>query len=683
MVVSLSVLVALSLVPAPCRYFASCVGGVEPILAAELASPRIGARDVAEGRLGVSFTGSAEVGARAVLWSRTALRIMELLTIAEGVYDADALYEATRDAADWSELLAGPEQTISVQAVLGTQRAAEAGRMRQGDWQCGACGATVFASKSECFRCRAPKPQGEGMEQGLTHTHFSALTVKNAVCDALRERHGWRPSVDAEDADLPLFLHVHKGEASLYRMLSGVTSLHKRGYRTGQAVHAAALRETLAAAMLLHAGYEPSTDVLCDPMCGSGTIPIEAALIATDSAPGLLRPPPALSRWPDSDPSLWRRLTAEARAAVQPRAPCAILANDVYGGALTLAERAARAAGVASSIEFSEGDALAYRPSGAPRLVVTNPPWDIRLDGGEEAWRSLSMFLKRECGGARAWVLSGSKDLTQHLRMRAASRLRIENAGTSLALIAYDVLAPREPGAAIERPSVAPAPTGDAVERRIDHSDGVAYTKAEWLDFLGVREGEAAWAAAAPAHLDLARSDRGQHDRPTPVAAAPFAATSGEAELEELEEADEEEADEVDDGEIEGSAPQPKAMASLEKLSRKELQAASKEHGIRANQKSEVLIAELAALQEQLVERDALRQEAGQQREVHAVEVPAAAAPASPPKPPPKPARVAPSDSRPRPSIIDQSVEEEPVTLADATGKDGADLENVFANLYG
>ena len=437
---------ALALAPPPCRYYATCVGGVEPILAAELKAAGIGASDVTEGRLGVAFTGSAEVGARAVLWSRTALKIMELLSVSEGVHRAEDLYEATREAAEWSDLVGGPEQTISVQAVLGTQRALESGRMRPGDWTCISCGAVVFASKDECFRCGAPRPdgsQGSG-ESDLAHSHFTALTVKNAVCDALRERHGWRPSVDPEDADLPLFLYVHNGEASLYRVLSGGASMHKRGYRAGQAVHAAALRETLAAAMLLHAEYAPSAQVLCDPMCGSGTIPIEAALIATDTAPGLLRSPPALTRWPDTSPSLWRSLTAEAREARRPRAPCAILANDLIRGNLALAERAASAAGVATSISFSAADAADYQPPDAPQLVLTNPPWDVRLEGGEEAWRSLGQFLRRECGGARAWVLSGNKELTQHLRMRASSRLRIENAGSSLALISYDVLRPRE-----------------------------------------------------------------------------------------------------------------------------------------------------------------------------------------------------------------------------------------------
>ena len=459
---------AAALAPGSPRYFASCVKGIEPILATELASSAIGATSVEEGHLGVHFTGPPDVGMRAVLWTRTALRVMELLASSEGIFTAENLYEMARDSVEWTELLAGPDQTISVQAVLGTQRAAERGRMRAGDWQCGACGSIVFASKTECFSCGASKPHSDEGGGSLTHSHFSALTVKNAVCDELRDRLGWRPSVDAEDADLPLFLYVHKGDASLYRLLSGGSSMHKRGYRTG-AVHVAALRETLAAAMVLQAEYDPSVDILCDPMSGSGTIPIEAALIATNTAPGLLRAPPPLTRWPDSDPSLWAAASAEADAARLARAPLPIFGNDYHDGACALAERAAHAAGLASSLTLTQSDVCDYTPSAQPTLVVTNPPWDRRLEGGEEAWTALGGFLRRECRGANAWVLSGNKELTRHLRMKASSRRAIESAGSSLALIAYEVLKPKPEGAPrsdddvlAASPAAAAAPAAEA-----------------------------------------------------------------------------------------------------------------------------------------------------------------------------------------------------------------------------
>ena len=175
-------------------------------------------------------------------------------------------------------------------------------------------------------------------------------------------------------------------------------------------------------------------------MSGSGTIPIEAALIATNTAPGLLRLRPACSRWSDEDAFTWMQLTEEANAAKLPKAPKPIMANDWHGGAMRLAQRAAKAAGVEASITFSQSDVLNYSPQSHPEIVVTNPPWDRRLCGAEESWRGLSSFLRRECRGSTAWILSGNKALTKHLRMRASRRLKLENAGDSLALITYEVL---------------------------------------------------------------------------------------------------------------------------------------------------------------------------------------------------------------------------------------------------
>ena len=205
-------------------YFATCVKGLEPVLATELQGPLVGAVGVREGHLGVHFEGGDAVGARAVLWLRSALRVMELLETEDGVTNQESLYAMTRRVA-WADLLESSESTISVQAVLSGPRPKDGSVMRAGDWVCSACGALVFASKLQCFRCKAPKPDESKGGGGLTHSHFTALTVKNAACDATRDARGWRPSVDTEDADLPLLLHTHRGTASLYRLLSGAASM--------------------------------------------------------------------------------------------------------------------------------------------------------------------------------------------------------------------------------------------------------------------------------------------------------------------------------------------------------------------------------------------------------------------------------------------------------------------------
>ena len=463
---------ALSAAPRPSTYFATTLGGLEPVLAAELSSPEIGASAVSCGRLGVHFEGGPEVGARAVLWSRTALRVMELLERREGVHTQASLYDFAR-AVRWSEVVASEQQTLSVGAVLSLDRARASGKMRAGDWVCRSCNALVFASKDECYQCGEPRDAdtaaaarrrleggsgrraGGGEEGGggepLTHTHFSALTVKNAACDALREERGWRPSVDRAEPDVPLHLHVHRGEARLYRVLSGAGSLHRRGYRSGEAVHKAAMKESLAAAMLLHAGYD-GTSPLCDPMCGSGTLLVEAALIATRTAPGLLRAsPPPLVKWGGGRHAAaweeaWEEAVAEARAVRRDAAPAPIMANEVHPGALALARRSAAAAGVEALIDFSHGCCSGYVPPHAPSLVVSNPPWGGRLDadGAADSWAVLGEWLKREGreGRAAAHLLSGSRELTRHLRLRASSRTPVEQAGDSLRILRYD-LAPR------------------------------------------------------------------------------------------------------------------------------------------------------------------------------------------------------------------------------------------------
>lgn len=199
------------------------------------------------------------------------------------------------------------------------------------------------------------------MPPDISHSHYSALTVKNAVVDQFREDTGQRPNVDPDNPDLPLVVFLQRDEAWLYRSLSGFGSLHKRGYR--DCMHRSSLRETLAAAMLLFAGYDPDKDVLLDPMCGSGTIAIEAALKARRIAPGLVRVRKARdlgvlvpARWPDTDVELLKEVVREARERERD-APLPIMANDVHPGAFQLALKDAISAGVDGSIDFSNMDA--------------------------------------------------------------------------------------------------------------------------------------------------------------------------------------------------------------------------------------------------------------------------------------------------------------------------------------
>jgi len=402
---------------APLRYFAPCARGLEGVLAAELRGPFIGAAVVEEGSAGVSFDGPDGVHLRAALESRTANRVHEVLGFYRGVRHADDLYAAARDV-DWRRHLE-PDATLRVETTLGA---------------------------------RVP--------QGLDHSHFSSLTLKNAIVDGFREsnRLGARPSVGSpEEVDAPLALYLHDGCATIYRSLTR-DSLHRRGYRAE--VHKAALRPTIAAGVLHLAGWPAKGGVLCDPMCGSGTLAIEAAMMARKIAPGLIRagawPPGGESRsnrfcgprWADWDPDAWGATVDVALGRVEASCPGPILASDTHPGALTLAEAAAARAGVAADVAFSKADAGRLSPEPRPTLVVSNPPWDGRLDGGEAAWEAMRDFLKREVGGGTAYLLSGNMPLTQTLRLRATSKRKLVSGGVDLRFLEYHLRGGRPSAAA-------------------------------------------------------------------------------------------------------------------------------------------------------------------------------------------------------------------------------------------
>ncbi|MDP9033392.1 MAG: THUMP domain-containing protein [Myxococcota bacterium] len=309
------------------RFFATAAKGTEPALRDELRELRL--RRVRADRGGIHFEGELVDGARACLWSRIATRIL-LEVVSFEARDAAALYEGIR-AVDWSAWMT-PETTVAVRAS-----------------------------------CRSSQ---------LTHSHFIAQKTKDAVVDALRARFGSRPSVDKDDPDVLLAIHVARDHATAYLDMAG-ESLHARGWRSDGGD--APLRETLAAAVVRLSGWDPKRPLI-DPMCGAGTIAIEAASWAERRAPGLSRPRFGFERWASHDESSrtrMRLLRAEAQAAVRVgEAP--ILAHDIDPRAVARTEANARAAGVALSVK--QAPLRALTPLDPPGFVVTNPPYGERLE---------------------------------------------------------------------------------------------------------------------------------------------------------------------------------------------------------------------------------------------------------------------------------------------------------------
>lgn len=371
-------------------YFATCAKGLEQALAAELRSPHIAAQDIEPGASGVHFKGSRDTGYRANLWLRTAVRVLEEHARAS-VHSPEDLYAWARTL-PWTSLLR-LEQTFSVEARV---------------W-----------------------------DSELTHSKYAALRVKDALCDSFRDLKGARPDVNPEAADLPLFLYLYRNEAVLYRDLSGIT-LHKRGYR--DAMHKSSLNECIAAGVLTLAGYTGSA-ILCDPMCGAGTFAIEAALLATQRAPGLLRASFPFERWPDFETQAWADCREEARAAALPTPIAPILANDIHPGALELAKKDAATAGVAEFITFNLGDAVHYAPHQKPDLVTVNPPWGERLADANLAvvWNGLGTFLRMRCQGAKAWIFTGNLDAPRHTGLKPVKRLPLRHGKLDCRILMYEI----------------------------------------------------------------------------------------------------------------------------------------------------------------------------------------------------------------------------------------------------
>jgi putative N6-adenine-specific DNA methylase len=223
-------------------------------------------------------------------------------------------------------------------------------------------------------------------DSAITHSQYAARRVKDAICDQFRDRTGRRPSVDVERPMVGLNLHIHKDRAVL-SLDSSWNSLHKRGYRPIQTI--APLNEALAAALLLHTGWDPATP-LVDPLCGSGTFCIEAAWIALNRAPGLTRDWFGFQGWLDFDRPLWNAIRDDARRAVRKELPAAIVGSDNHPGALDLARQNARAAGVGHAIRFLRRDIRDARPpAGAGQgVVICNPPYGERI-GDEKEWVGL------------------------------------------------------------------------------------------------------------------------------------------------------------------------------------------------------------------------------------------------------------------------------------------------------
>ncbi|MGW9996834.1 23S rRNA (guanine2069-N7)-methyltransferase / 23S rRNA (guanine2445-N2)-methyltransferase [Pantoea piersonii] len=363
--------------------FASTARGLEELLKSELDA--LGAQDLQVVQGGVHFEADDRTMYQSLLWSRLASRI--LLPLGEfGVYSDLDLYVGVQSI-DWTELF-GSQHTFVVH----------------------------FSGTNESIR----------------NSQFGALKVKDAIVDSFTRQKLPRPNVDREQPDIRINVWLNKDRASIALDLSG-DALHQRGYRqqTGQAP----LKENLAAAIVLRSGWQPTTPLL-DPMCGSGTLLIEAALIACDRAPGLLRSRWGFTHWRQHNDALWREVKGEAQqraragtAAAQAR----FFGYDSDGRVLEWAQANARRAGVADLFTFARQDVLQLKnplPGEQHGTVLSNPPYGERLES-EPALialhSQLGRIMKQHFGGWKLSLFSGSPELLSCLQLRAERQFKAKN----------------------------------------------------------------------------------------------------------------------------------------------------------------------------------------------------------------------------------------------------------------
>jgi 23S rRNA (guanine2445-N2)-methyltransferase / 23S rRNA (guanine2069-N7)-methyltransferase len=391
----------------PLRFMATAPRGLADLVAREL--KEFGVTTLRERTGGVLFEATLAQGYRACLWSRVASRV--LLQVGDfDAPDGDAFHQAAR-AIDWRAHLA-PGSTL-------------------------ACEFT-------------------GRHPAITHSHFGALRLKDGICDQLRDVTGERPDIDAESPDVRVVAYANGPRITLYIDLAG-ESLNRRGYRLNKGE--APLRENLAAGILLRAGWPgiaAEGGAFLDPLCGSGTLPIEAALIAADRAPGLARERWGFTRWAGHDAWAWGELRAEAHKRAKVTIPVLVCGSDIDPAVLRAASGNAQRAGVGELVRFECRPLREARPPDGATLglVASNPPYGARMGEASDALavhRELGDTLREHFGGWQAAVITAAAEAARALSLRTFRTHELWNGAIECRLLRVDLDKPgaraREDGA--------------------------------------------------------------------------------------------------------------------------------------------------------------------------------------------------------------------------------------------
>lgn len=358
--------------------------GLEEVLAQELIE--LGANDVQIGRRMVSFSGNQEMMYRANFCLRTAVRILKPISHFRA-RNADEVYKAVKEI-EWKDIL-----------DLGTSFVVDT---------------TVYSTE---FR----------------NSKFVAYKVKDAIVDYFMEREGKRPNISVANPDLRLNIHIAEDNCTLSLDSSG-ESLHLRGYRT--ATVEAPINEVLAAALIKMSGWKFDCDLI-DPFCGSGTILVEAALMARNIYPGVFRQKFGFENWKDFNPELLSSIFEDDsnERTFEHR----IVGSDINLRAVEAALANAKAAGVADLITVEQREIRDFKKPEMPAVLITNPPYGERLrpEDLSDIYRTLGEKLKREFQGGEAWIISSREELFDSMRLRPSFKVPLQNGSLDCELRKY------------------------------------------------------------------------------------------------------------------------------------------------------------------------------------------------------------------------------------------------------
>ncbi len=353
---------------------ATTLFGLEEVLADELTT--LGAGDVKTHNRAVSFSGDKKMLYRANYHLRTALRVLKPLQAFPARNEAD-IYNGIRDIA-WEKVL-GPDNTLAVETVLVSDR--------------------------------------------YKHSGYISLKVKDGIVDRFRDRTGKRPSVDLKDPDVRIHIHLGDSHCNVSLDSSG-ESLHKRGYRTQTFM--APLNEVLAAGLIKLSGWEPGMRFV-NPMCGSGTLAIEAGIMARGLPGGYYRQGFGFQAWKDYEPELFESIRKER--FIEASKDTEIMACDLVFPAIRAAQENMARAGLLGKIELVKSGFESWQLSGGTGIIIINPPYGERMEEDDllELYKTIGDTLKKNFTGYQAWIFSGNPEAMKYVGLRTSRKLTLFN----------------------------------------------------------------------------------------------------------------------------------------------------------------------------------------------------------------------------------------------------------------